>query len=193
MQSPGVFQLPSDRPEPWYQPYLDRLVRWGERRHQQRSEGIPSPEAIDEAWEYYAGLYLSKAPDPIAFGRLIRRRGVPDWANPYDIADERHHEIHGEGFLWADIQFLVADLLGRSNAKKPSEDDQDMEQEMSRRHHAQICWLMVLQQTGGRWPRSLAPIHPDNLVAITLEALLNPHIAMWGIEPGLWKSSDLAS
>lgn len=191
MESPGTFLLPSDRAEPWHQSHLDRLTRWKEERHQQRSEGIPSPEAVDEAWDYYAGLYLAKSPDPISFSRLIRRRGVPNWANPYDIADERHHEIHREGFLWADVQFLVSDLLSRSSAPL-NEEDPGYQELLSRRHHAQICWLMVLQETGGRWPSSLSPIHPDNLVAITLEALLNPHLAMWGIDPALWSSEDLA-
>ena len=175
-------RLPSDEVLPWHAHVRDRWVRWRERIHQERSEGIPSAEAIDEASAYYQGLYVNKAPDPLAFSRLLRRRGAPDWVNPYDMTQEDFHLIHPDGFLWADVQFLVEALLRK--AQSPQEELAG--EEASRLHNAQICWMLLLQETGGAWPSSLREIHPDNLSAVTLEALFNPHLALWGIQPEAW-------
>lgn len=167
-------------------------MRWKERRHQLRSEGIPSPEAIDEASDYYRGLYTDKSPDPLSFSRLIRRRGVPDWANPYDITQEDFHLIHRDGFLWSDVEFLVSSLLRQADRRgqKNEEETEADELDRLRLHNAQICWMMVLEETSGAWPVSLREIHPDNLSAITLEALFNPHLAMWGVDPASWGKKD---
>lgn len=179
-------RLPSDDASMWHDQWRDRVVRWMEHRHQERSEGIPSPEAIDEAVDYYQGIHQGKAHDPIAFRKLLRRRGLPDWVNPYPLGPERA-ALHEEGFLWADVQVLVEDLMSRASRPSLPQEEGDL----LKVHHAQICWMMILQETGGSWPRSLSSIHPDNLVAITLEAMLNPHLGMWGLDPGQWKTPDL--
>lgn len=185
-------RLPSDEELSWHARIKDQWVRWKERRHQLRSEGIPSPEAIDEASDYYRGLYIDKTPDPLAFSRLLRRRGVPDWANPYDVVQEDFHQIHRDGFLWADVEFLVSDLMRQATNRPEKDGEKSEEDELARRrlHNAQICWMLVLQETGGAWPRSLREIHPDNLAAITLEALFNPHLTMWGVDVASWPQRD---
>jgi hypothetical protein len=179
-------RLPSDDDSVWHDQWRDKLVRWFEDRHQQKSEGLPSPEAIDEAVEYYSGIHQGKEHDPVAFRRLLRRRGLPDWSNPYPVGPERVL-LHEDGFLWADVQVLVNDLVSRATAPASSAEIG----EVLKIHHAQICWMMILQETGGRWPRSLSAIHPDNLVAITLEAMLNTHLGMWDLDPGRWETPDL--
>lgn len=178
-------RLPSDDDSAWHDRWGDKVVRWLEERHQQKSEGLPSPEAIDEAVEYYSGIHQDKEHDPVAFRKLLRRRGLPDWSNPYPTGPEKTL-LHEDGFLWADVQVLVNDLVIRASAPTSLREDENV-----RVHHAQICWMMILQETGGRWPKSLASIHPDNLVAITLEAMLNPHLSVWGLDPGQWKAPDL--
>lgn len=189
-ESLGSARFPSDDDRPWHAVWGDKIVRWSEKRHQEKSEGIPSAEAIDEAVAYYSSLHNGKAHDPVLFKKLLDRRGLPDWANPYPIGPERAL-LHEEGFLWADVQVLVEDLLAKASGPSTLQDQEDEDANKLRIHHAQICWMMILQETSGAWPRSLMAIHPDNLTAITLEAMLNPHLAAWGIDPGNWKNTDL--
>lgn len=179
-------RMPSDDSRAWHAQWLDRCVRWKEKLHQEKSEGIPSPEAVDEAIEYYDGIHLGRPHDPVVFRRLLDRRGLPDWTNPYSSGPERSL-VHEEGFLWADVQALVEHLMAKADGSIAAKD----EDYHLRMHHAQICWMMILQETGGAWPRSLSMIHPDNLIAITLEAMLNPHLVLWGLDPGEWKRPDL--
>lgn len=189
-ESLGSARLPSDDDRAWHAVWVDKIVRWSEKRHQQKSEGIPSPEAIDEAVAYYSGLHNGGSHDPLLFKKLLGRRGLPDWPNPYPIGPERAL-LHDEGFLWADVQVLAEDLLAKASGEVAFQDRDAEEKHKIRIHHAQICWMMILQETGGAWPNTLAAIHPDNLTAITLEAMLNPHLAAWGVNPGDWRQPDL--
>lgn len=166
----------------------DWFVRFKENRARVRSEGVPTPEAMEEALDYYREVRFGSGHDPVAFRRLLRRRGLPDWANPFPPFDPSRADAHEEGFLWTDVEVLVGDMIER--ASNPAREDVP-DDEILRVHHAQICWMMILDATGGAWPRTLREIHVDNLVAITLEAMLNPHLEKWGLDPGKWKTPDL--
>ena len=168
----------------WLQRLADRWVHFFEMQHRRRSEGIPSPEAVDEAIAYYSGLYRGKHPDPAAFQRLLRRRGVPDWPNPYPISDPGYFDLHPDGFLWADMQCLAHSIV------PPAVEDQ-WPQWQDDLAGAQLCWMMVLAETAGKWPASLLEIHPDNLAAITMGALLHPSLPDWDILPSRWKNFDI--
>ena len=173
--------------------WVDRWVARQEMAYQKEYLG-PSPEAIEEAFEYYEKMYVDFIPDPYQYRRLLRRRGLCDWKNPFIEPDLRHYEIHKDGFLWADVEVLASQAF--KQMKEPQESPPP-EGTLARSEHdfqeecvdnAQICWMMALMTTDGRWPDSLKDIHPDNLEAITLMSLMNPALKDWGVNLSVSKN-----
>lgn len=89
----------------WVAPLADRLVGWIERRRPH-----PSQRAMQEAVEYYDGLYQERAPRADVFARLLLRNGIPDWPNPFPQGSDQHYSLHPEGIIAADLAVILDGL-----------------------------------------------------------------------------------
>lgn len=175
----------------WWQTHWDNWVdRWvAKKEYAYQQEYLsPSADAIEEAYGYYEKMYVDFMPDPYQYRRLLRRRGLCDWKNPFIEPDLRHYEMHKDGFLWADVELLATHAFKamQEQSQSPPPEGTLAKSEYDFQHQcvegAEICWIMALTTNGGKWPQSLQEIHPDNLEAITLTALLNPHLKDWGVQ-----------
>jgi hypothetical protein len=152
--------------------------------------GIPNAAAIAAAISYYDGLYQDTTPDPAKFFALVSNHGLPDWPNPFLPGEEGYYRIHPDGFLLADIEAIVEDLvIDRLHHGNPSElppadagawpDPRvsasiNIEQaSISRSIYAKIarhCWAIALS-SGTTPSRLLGIVHPDNLWLVNMEVL----------------------
>ena len=90
----------------------DAWVRFWSRRRPS-----PSPRAWSEFLAYYEGLYQERGPDVAHFQRLLRRHGIPAWANPFPEGDERYFHFHPHGLIVADVEAVLEDLVRAWNVQ----------------------------------------------------------------------------
>ncbi len=145
----------------------------------------PSDEAIDAASEYYSGLYQSRLPDPVEFSRICSKYGVPDWPNPYPESEVQHYEFHPDGFLFADLEAILVDMMKEREGRLENMDQQtwpDLASAVTRAHlqnedfqhrcamAARHCWAIMLA-SGQAAPRIAAHVHPDNIWLVNMDIL----------------------
>lgn len=177
----------------------DRWVGFWERRR-----GVayrPSPMAWKEALAYYEGLYQDRGPDPLAFRRLLVRRGTPDWKNPFPEGMVEHYRYHPEGLMLADVEAILGEVL---NAWKPPPVspelplgvelgewptleqatqlrlEEQIKEERSWGHLACVCWGFALLN-GEPLRETISKIHADNLTWATVHAWRHVDWSAWGV------------
>lgn len=152
-----------------WQRLTDALVGWQDawaRRGRQR----PSYAAQEEWWAYYQGLYQEHDPDLFMFDRLLRRRGVPDWVNPYPMDDEAHYDFHPDGLMLADIQAVLLGVRARWSVERG-----DPTEIALLKHHGEMaaaCMGLALARGKARWPITRAHVGAENLAMVVTEAAL---------------------
>lgn len=181
---------------------LDRLLPW-RRKTARLPDGMPSAAAVEAASEYYDGLYQERQPDPARFAELVAAHGLPDWPNPYPAGVDAHYRFHPDGFMFADLEAIVGEMVQDRQQLEGEEETpedpvawmdiaqasrQSMDQdEVFRKEcaaRATHCWAIAL--ASGHPARRLASIiHPDNLWLVNMDVL---HRAM----EGQWPDVDAA-
>lgn len=170
-----------------------RPVRWGTSRRAWR-----------EVLAYY-DAHEQDGPDPAAFRRLIRRNGLPDWANPFHEGQEEHYRCHPLGMLAADVELILEAWFmdvepEHASASAPAatwptlaeshrrERQERHRQRVSKQARARVCWAMAVASGGLSRLRSV--LHPDNLMAATTDAVLRGDLEPWGLSaPKVWRSA----
>lgn len=166
--------------------------RWWPRRPK-RPEG-PTTDDIDAAVSYYEGLYRERLPDPQAFRRLLQEHGVPDWPNPYALSDPAHYRLHPDGFLMADLEEILLDMVeqrGQDPATPALHSDlsaietaalrvrlDDQQFTRQSRDLARHCWALLLS-AGKPAPRLTSIVHPDNLWLVNMDILQQAMQGTW--------------
>lgn len=187
----------------WWNRAADAVLGWVER-HRPVHWG-PSRRTWHEVMDYFS-LHAQEGPCPVRFRRLLKRNGLPDWANPFPEGAAEHYTFHPLGLLAADVSLILeawtqknlphSDAASEEEGLKklgdgvlwPTLSEAAAERWREQRQHdrqaraqARVCWAMVLM-AGAPW-RLRDTVHPENLVAATLDAVLRGDLASWGLSP----------
>lgn len=167
------------------------------------SEHGPSSRAVDAAVQYYSGLYQDKDPDPEGFALLVSEHGVPDWPNPYPTGEPEHYLLHPDGFMFADLQAILEDILDPvAPPEDPAVEDRYGERArvLHRSHMASLarqCWAIALARASGL-ERIARTVHPDNLSIVNMDVMMHvqrndwPHAPAQKVQEGVIRLMDLA-
>lgn len=154
----------------------------------ERKESGPSSDAVDAAVAYYAGLYQDKDPDPVLFLDLVSAHGVPDWPNPYPVGENDHYLLHPDGFMFADLQAILEDILdpGGVQMEDAAEDRYGTRaQELHRQEMASAarhCWAIALATASGL-ERIAKTVHTDNLSIVNMDVMMHARNNQWEHAP----------
>lgn len=155
-----------------------------------QKEHGPSPKAMDAAVEYYSGLYQERDPDPVLFAALVATHGVPDWPNPYPIGEAEHYLLHPDGFMFADLQAIMEDILDPAIPVQEQEDaPEDRYGALAQDAHrslmallARQCWAIALA-SGSGLERVAKTVHPDNLSIVNMDVMMHARRNQWEHAP----------
>lgn len=153
----------------------------------------PSAAAIEAASAYYRGLYQDAAPDPVLFAQLIAEHGAPDWPNPYPLSEPEHYCFHPDGFVFADLEAVILDLLRERADQIPEDQVEDLPaiaaaaRDQAADHdaftqqcakNARHCWALLL---ASKQPltRLSSIVHPDNLWLVNMDILREALEGTW--------------
>jgi len=204
-EAPEVSLTPAERRrQAWHahpiyraiQGLADRGMGWREAWHQ-RGNRRPSWAAQEEWWAYYQGLYQGKDPDVAQYARLLRRRGVPDWINPYPPGEPGHYDFHADGLLAADLEAILRGIRltlmtpaplpapstvnAMPTAAVPTPQEWRAAHILHQYEAARLCWALVVAR-GQPLPVLTQQIHASNLAMALTDVAAAP-LTQVGLTP----------